>query len=801
MRERNTHLILKNELFLDVLTCTKYDYSFAVALDSLHILWANDTAIKTYKINFESFHLSKIENLNYLYKAVQEFLVRDSSKGSLNSNIAGTKKITFYLQEIEKKEVLLCTIKDDYFNIENIIDINTILQNTLDVVLKIENSGKILYISESCNQALGYSQVEVIGKSILDYCHPNDSRKLMKYIDYQALDDDFSHQEIRLKLKSGSFAWFETKNKVITKSENNSTFSIVAIARNITEKKLEEEILNSRLKLREYSDKHSLSSLLRKTLDEAEKLTESKIGFYHFMDPNQKTIKLQEWSTNTIKYFCERKFDNHAYSIDEAGIWAQSFYTKEPIIHNNYSLAAGKKGLPEGHAKLDRELIVPVIRENKVVALVGVGNKETDYNENDVKIVSLFADLAWDIAERKIATQNLQEKEEKLRSIISIAPVGIGTVVNRVIHDVNDTFCILMGYSKDELINQSSVMLYPSIEEYNLVGENKYKSIYKQGFGTVETKFKRKDGKIIEVILSSIALDVNDLEKGVVFTVLDITEKNETLKKLKKALHEVTVSNNEIQKNLVEKNELIQLLAASEEKLKKANAEKDKFFSVVAHDLRSPFHGLLGISQILYENLEILSEVEIKDLIKEMFNSTKSMNNLLENLLEWSRIKRGVTNYNFLKLNLFEVAKEIVFLFTNNSEQKKIKLINSIPNNYDVYADMHLLSSVLRNLVSNAIKFTNIGGIIEIKAEPNNKPDEIIVSVIDNGIGCNENELKNLFKIDKKVSKKGTLDESGSGLGLILCKEYVEKLGGKIWVESEPKKGSTFNFTMQLINQ
>ncbi len=801
MRERDTHLILENELFLDVLTCTKYDYAFVVALDSLHLLWANDTAIKNFKISFESFHLSKIESLNFLYKAVQEYLNRDSLNSLSGSVIAGTKKTIFYSQIINNKEVLLCIIKDDYYNIESIIDINTILQNTLDIVFKIENSGKILYISDSCNQALGYTQAEIIGKSFVDFCHPNDAVKLMKYIDYQALDDDFSHKEIRLKLKSGSYAWFETKNKVITKSEKSSNFSIVAIARNITEKKLEEEILSSRLKLREYSDKHSLSSLLQKTLDEAEKLTESKIGFYHFVEHDQKSIKLQEWSTNTVKYFCERKFDNHTYKVEEAGIWASSYFTKEPVIHNNYETAEGKRGLPEGHAKLVRELIVPVIRENKVVAIVGVGNKETDYNDNDVKIVSLFADLAWDIAERKIAIQNLQEKEEKLRSIISIAPVGIGTVINRVFQDVNDTLCYITGYNKDELINQSSIMLYPSVEEYNFVGENKYKSIYQKGFGTIETKFKRKDGKIIEILLSSIALDVNDLEKGVIFTALDITEKNENLKKLKKALNEVTVSNNAIQQNLEEKNALIQMLAASEEKLKKANAEKDKFFSVIAHDLRSPFHGLLGISQILHENFEILSEDENKDLLKEMFNSTKSMNNLLENLLEWTRIKRGITNYNFLKLNLYEVADEIIVLYANNAEQKKIKLINSISNSYYINADMHLISSVLRNLISNAIKFSYIGGIIELNAELYNKPDEIVVSVIDNGIGCSEHEIRNLFRMDKKVSKKGTLDESGSGLGLILCKEYVEKLGGKIWAESEPQKGSRFYFTIQLTNK
>jgi len=137
MRERNTHLILENELFLDVLTCTKYDYAFVVALDSLHLLWANDTAIKNYKVSFESFHLSKIESLNFLYKAVQEYLNRDSLTGLSGSVIAGTKKISFYSQVINNKEVLLCIIKEDYFNIENIIDINTILQNTLDIVFKI----------------------------------------------------------------------------------------------------------------------------------------------------------------------------------------------------------------------------------------------------------------------------------------------------------------------------------------------------------------------------------------------------------------------------------------------------------------------------------------------------------------------------------------------------------------------------------------------------------------------------------------------------------------------------------------
>jgi signal transduction histidine kinase len=231
------------------------------------------------------------------------------------------------------------------------------------------------------------------------------------------------------------------------------------------------------------------------------------------------------------------------------------------------------------------------------------------------------------------------------------------------------------------------------------------------------------------------------------------------------------------------------------EELKNLNATKDKFFSIISHDLRNPFNNLLGLSQQLLANMDKYSSDEIRERISLIKESSKRGCELLENLLEWSRSQSDCIQFNSAALNILDVIQECFLVLENQIANKRIILINEVDKEIVVNADYDMLKIIIRNLITNAVKYSNPGSKVTIKSELN-RANEIEISVIDEGVGISEEEMTKLFKIENKHSELGTSNELGTGLGLILCKEFIEKHNGKIWVESKLNSGSTFKFSL-----
>ncbi len=231
-------------------------------------------------------------------------------------------------------------------------------------------------------------------------------------------------------------------------------------------------------------------------------------------------------------------------------------------------------------------------------------------------------------------------------------------------------------------------------------------------------------------------------------------------------------------------------------KLKELNDSKDKFFSIISHDLKSPFNSILGFTEILKTQFDELSSEEKKYIIDSLYNSSRNIFNLLNNLLQYSRFQAGLSEFNPKPLNLRIIIDKILSLLEGNVLKKKLRI--NINVNADVYviADEDMINSIFTNLLTNAIKYTNSGGEITVSTEHSEK--EVIVSIEDNGVGMNNETIKNLFKRDFKKSTKGTNQEEGTGLGLLLTKGFVEKLGGKLNVTSELNKGTRFYFSFPL---
>jgi len=379
-------------------------------------------------------------------------------------------------------------------------------------------------------------------------------------------------------------------------------------------------------------------------------------------------------------------------------------------------------------------------------------------------------------------SNSINSAEEKYQTLfVELKDVLYESTPEGKLVDINPSGIELFGYdSKEDImkINIADDLYFNPLERDKLI-----EKIEKDGFvKDYEIRIKGKKGNEIIVLETSFMIKNNDGKVvGYRGIIRDVTETKKQEKLLRKYNEE-----------LAELNEQLKL---SEGELKKVNEEKDKFFSIIAHDLKSPFNALLNLSEFLVEDLSDLSMDEIRSFSKEINKSAQSVYDLLLNLLQWAQIKTGRINKTQEKIELSKLVRDTLIFLENIASKKSIKIINNADDLSLIVGDRTMISSVLQNLISNSIKFTKRNGNIFINSEE--KDDKIIVHIKDTGIGISKENLNKLFKLDEHVTTIGTANESGTGLGLILCKELLEKNNGKIWVESIEGLGTTFSFSLE----
>ncbi len=249
-------------------------------------------------------------------------------------------------------------------------------------------------------------------------------------------------------------------------------------------------------------------------------------------------------------------------------------------------------------------------------------------------------------------------------------------------------------------------------------------------------------------------------------------------------------------RDITERKNAEQALKASEARLAELNATKDKLFSIIGHDLRGPFNSIIGFSNLLTNQVQQKDYEGVERYARIIRDSSYRAMDLLTNLLEWSRAQSGKIEFNPEYIELVTVINEVTDLLDDSAEQKSITISQHLPHNLPVFADKDMVLTILRNLISNGIKFTNPGGEVMIRADQ--QDDRVMVSVVDSGVGISEDDFDTLFRMENTRPKPGTQQEKGTGLGLLLCKEFVEVHGGQIWAESTEGAGSVFYFTIPL---
>jgi len=345
-------------------------------------------------------------------------------------------------------------------------DFRSVIATSMDGFLLVDIAGNILEANESYSQMAGYSREELIGThiSLVDAIDSREdvARRIEKLRQIGSLRFETRHRH-----KDGSSIDLEVSTNY-SPSCGGVSFSFL---RDITRQKHTHKVMAARLRLMEYSLSHSLHELLRETLDEAEALTCSCIGFYHFKNPDKQILTLQAWSSKTAGIFCKAEGTGSHCPVSEAGVWADCIHERRPVIHNDYASLPHRKGMPEGHATVVREMVVPVFRNNNIVAIVGVGNKPADYNQQDVDVIRVLADLTWDIAEHKIAQDALIYEKTFLRSLIDSADDLIYFKDrNGVYLACNKASEKFIGLSESEQIGKSDYDLF-DFETANTVAE------------------------------------------------------------------------------------------------------------------------------------------------------------------------------------------------------------------------------------------------------------------------------------------------------------------------------------------
>lgn len=274
--------------------------------------------------------------------------------------------------------------------------------------------------------------------------------------------------------------------------------AILVMGVDITARKRSEELLRARLRISEAAAEGNTDDLLQCILDEVEILTESRIGFFHFLDEDQETLSLQAWSTSTLEHYCQAEGKGLHYPVSQAGVWIDCVRERCPVIHNDYASLPHRKGMPAGHAEVRRELLVPIFRGEKIVAVFGVGNKEQEYNQDDIQMVTNLGDMAWDIVLRKRAEEDLRFSEERFRKTFEHSPVGTLMVSPTFkFLQANESFCLLTGYTQEELRTLTFAdITHPDHRQQNVEQIARLLSGDIQQYDT-EKRYIRKDGEVI----------------------------------------------------------------------------------------------------------------------------------------------------------------------------------------------------------------------------------------------------------------------------------------------------------------
>jgi PAS domain S-box-containing protein len=567
----------------------------------------------------------------------------------------------------------------------------------------------------------------------------------------------------RLWLETSAVPFYDDQQKIV---------ALLGITRNITEQKKAAAVLNARIRLNEIAASASLDEMLQAALDQAETLTGSTIGFFHFLEKDQVTLKLQAWSTNTLANMCTAEGKGQHYPVDAAGVWVDCVREGKPVIHNDYAALAHKKGLPAGHAPIIRELLVPVIRDNRIDAVIGVGNKPADYTEYDVELLKQFAASACDIALRKKAEDALKESEERYRTVVDNIPLGVSLIGRdyRIIM-TNKTQAGMFGRPAEWFKGRFCYEAFEKSAE--ACSHCPGKLCMDSGtLANVNTSGVRDDGGRFDVLVHAAPLMGDNQEPyGFIEVVEDITERKKADEERKRLEQQLLHA---------QKLESLGVLAGG-----------------IAHDFNNILMAIIGNADLAL--MRINRESPAVDNLHRIEQAAARAAELAKQMLAYS----GKGKFVVENIDLNRLLEEMLHMLEVSISKKAVLRFNQYQPLPPVEADATQMRQIIMNLVINASEaIGDKSGVIAITtgcmdcdvsylkdvwlAENICEGLYVYLEIADTGCGMDKVTMAKIF--DPFFTTKFT----GRGLGMAAVLGIVRGHKGAIKVYSEPGKGTSF---------